>query len=295
MAVDIKMIKELRELTGAGVLDVKNALESCGGDMEAAAKALREKGLVRAAKRADRATKEGRVEARSSDGRDGLLVEINCETDFVGQNESFVAFCTAVADHFFAFSKPDQPLESLIETEIEDGATAASMLQDLISSTGENMAIRRYDRFQLGDEPGLIEVYLHPGNRVAVMIEMTAKNAAAAGSEAFATLAHDLALHIAAQAPVCVAREHLPAAKLEALKESYRQGALREGKPERIIDRIVKGRLRKFYEQSVLLEQPFVKDDEITVTEVLKQGAETIGYDVKVERFARYELGEELD
>ncbi len=297
MATSIEMIKQLREETGAGVLDAKKALESTGGDMEQAAALLREKGLARAAKRADRETTEGRVEARDQGGRVGVLVEVNCETDFVGSNEGFVAYSKSIADHFFAVAQEGQPLDEVMALPLFSDAstTPKELLQHQISSTGENMAVRRFARFELGDRPGLVEVYAHPGNRVAVMLEAHSETPELAGTEEFASLVHDLALHIAASAPLYVTRDQIPAEKLAAEKETYRAQALDEGKPEAIVERIVEGKLRKYYETAVLLEQPFVKDDEVKVGELVEQHAAAWGQKIAIWRFARFELGEPLE
>ncbi len=227
----------------------------------------------------------------------GLLGEVNCETDFVGRNEGFVNFSNEIADHFMAMAQEDQPLDEVTAMPLssDNSTTPAERLQDLISSTGENMQIRRFVRFELGDRPGMIEIYMHPGNRVAVMLEPNADTQAGAAQDAFVTVAHDLALHIAAMAPRYVTRDQLPAEVLEAEQEDYRNQALAEGKPERIVERIVEGRLRKYYESVVLFEQPFVKDDEITVEQLLKKVSGEIGEEITIRRFARFELGEPLD
>jgi elongation factor Ts len=291
------MIKELREATGAGVLDTKKALEASEGDFAEAARLLREKGLVRAAKRSGRQTTEGRIEARSEGGRVGLLVEVNCETDFVGRNQAFVAFASGLADHFFALADEEQTLDQLMARPfVTDPSTSpAELLQNQISITGENIAVRRFVRFELGDRPGVIEVYLHPGNRVGVMIELDSETAAGAAEESFAGTAHDLALHIAACAPMCLTREEMSGERLDAETEIYRTQALALGKPEPIVERIVQGRLKKYFEDVVLFEQPFVKDDEVNVGELLKQRAAELGEEITVRCFARYELGESLD
>jgi len=291
------MIKQLREETGAGVLDAKKALESTGGDFEQAVDLLREKGLAKAAKRADRETTEGRVEARDQDGKVGLLVEINCETDFVGRNEGFVAFCQNVADHFLTVAQEGQPLEEVMAMPLhsDPGTTPRELLQHQISSTGENMTVRRYARFELDDRPGVVEVYVHPGNRVAVMLEAHSQTPELAGTEEFLSFVHDLALHTAASAPLYVTRDQIPDHRLQAEKEAYRAQALDEGKPEAIVERIIEGRLRKYYETVVLSEQPFVKDDEIKVGELVEHQASEWGEEIVIQRFARYELGEPLE
>ncbi|MEN8097575.1 MAG: translation elongation factor Ts [Chloroflexota bacterium] len=296
MAVTLAMIKELRELTGAGVLAAKKALEAADGDFDLAVKQLREKGLAKASKRADREIKEGRIESRSSDYQSGLLFEVNCETDFVARNDNFVAMATQVADHLFALSQEDQSLDDLLDLPFyqDDSITPRAKLENLVSSTGENMGFRRYVRYDLDNRNGVVEMYPHPGNRVAVLIELDADSASVAKSDEFVALAHDLALHIAAMAPMVVERNDLSAALLDSEKEIYRTQALAEGKPEHIVERIIEGRLKKFYEASVLLEQGFVKDDEIIIGDLLKNKSQELGETVVVRRFVRYELGEDL-
>lgn len=296
MAISIEMIKQLREETGAGVLDAKKALESTGGDFEQAVSLLREKGLAKAAKRADRETTEGRVVARSRDGRVGLLVEVNCETDFVGNNEGFVGFSEGIADHFLALAQEGQSLDQVMALPFhsDDGASPQELLQHQITSTGENMAVRRFARFELGNDPGTVEVYSHPGNRVAVMVQVETDTLARSDSEAFLSLVHDLALHIAASSPRFVSRDQIPADELAAEMEAYRSQAVGEGKPAAIVDRIVEGRLNKYYQMTVLVEQPFVKDDEITVGDLVERHVAAWGERVEIRRFARYELGEPL-
>jgi elongation factor Ts len=297
VGISIELIKKLRQETGAGVLDAKQALTSSGGDYDQAVRALKEKGLARVAKRADRETTEGRVESRDRDGKVGLLVEVNCETDFVGRNEDFIAFAGDVADHFFAVSQEGQELDEILALPMSDGSgkTPAEALQNWIASTGENMAIRRFSRYELGDRPGLIEVYLHPGNRVGVMLEVNTETAAGSGNQDFVTLVHDLALHIAALDPLCITRDDVPSETIESNHEIWRKQALDEGKPEAIVDRIIQGRQKKFFETSVLVEQPFVKDDEIKISDLVKQVASKMGEEVTVRRFERFELGESLN
>ncbi len=297
VTINVRMIKELREATGAGVLDTKKALETSGGDFKEATRLLREKGLARAAKRSGRQTTEGRIEARIEGGRAGLLVEVNCETDFVGRNQEFVAFASGLADHFLALADEEQTLDQVMARPfVSDSSTSpAELLQNQSSITGENIAVRRFARFELGDRPGVIEVYLHPGNRVGVMLELGSETAAGAAEESFTGTAHDLALHIAACAPICLTREEISRETLEAETGIYRTQALASGKPEPIVERIVQGRLKKYFEDVVLSEQPFVKDDKVKVGELLKQRAATLGEEITVRRFARYELGESLD
>jgi elongation factor Ts len=297
VAVTVEEIKRLREETGAGVLDAKKALESTGGDYEAALTQLREKGLAKVAKRAGREATEGRIEARSSDSESGLLIEVNCETDFVARNELFVDLANRLADHFFAATEEGQLLDEIMtEPLVQDPSTTpAELLREQISTTGENMLVRRYVRFDLDGRQGVVETYIHLGNRVGVILEVNTEKAETAGKDLFLEFAHDLALHVAAMAPICVTREEVPATTLEEEKQSYRRQALDEGKPEAIVERIVQGRLNKYYESTVLLEQPFVRDDKVKVGELHKQVSSDLGEPITIRRFARYELGESLD
>ena len=297
MAVSVEEIKRLREETGAGILDAKKALEKTGGDYEAALAQLREKGLAKVAKRAGREATEGRIEARTTDSETGLLIEVNCETDFVARNELFVELAETLADHFFAVAKEGQPLDEVMTEPLVDdpSKTPAELVREQISTTGENMVVRRYVRYDLGGRTGVIETYIHLGNRVGVMLEVNTETAETAGRDLFVEFAHDLALHGAAMAPMCVTRDDIPAGVLEDEKATYRRQALDEGKPEAIVERIVEGRLNKFYEGSVLLDQPFVRDDKVKVAELLEQVNSDLGETVTIRRFARYELGESLD
>jgi elongation factor Ts len=297
VAVTVEEIKRLREETGAGVLDAKKALESTGGDYEAAVAQLRERGLTKVAKRAGREATEGRIEARSSGFESGLLIEVNCETDFVARNELFIALANDLADHFFAVTEEGQPLDQVMAQPLaqDPSTTPAELVREQISTTGENMVVRRYVRYDLDGRPGVIETYIHLGNRVGVMLEVGTETHATAARDLLIEFAHDLALHIAAMAPICVARNEVPPSLLEDERHAYRRQALDEGKPARIADRIVEGRLNKFYESAVLLDQPFVRDDKVKVNELLKQVSTDLGEAITVCRFARYELGEPLD
>ena len=297
MAVTVEEIKRLREETGAGVLDAKKALESTGGDYEAALAQLREKGLAKVAKRAGREATEGRIETRSADFKSGLVIEVNCETDFVARNELFIELANSLADHFFAVAEEGQPLEEIMTQPLvqDPSTTPAELLRDQISATGENMMVRRYVRYDLDERPGIIETYIHLGNRVGVMVEANVESDATAANDLFVEFVHDLALHIAAMAPICVTRDDVPAFQLDEEKQSYRRQALDEGKPEAIVDRIVEGRLNKFYEGAVLLDQPFVRDDKVKVHELLQQISTDLGESITIRRFVRYELGEPMD
>jgi elongation factor Ts len=297
VAVSVEEIKRLREETGAGVLDAKKALESTGGDYDAALNQLREKGLAKVAKRAGREATEGRIESRSSRSESGLLLEVNCETDFVARNELFIDLASDLADHFFAVTEKGQPLDEVMNAPLaqDPSTTPAELVREQISATGENIVVRRYVRYDLNERPGVIETYIHLGNRVGVMVEVDTETKAAAARDLLIELAHDLALHIAAMSPICVARDQVPLSVLADEKQAYRRHALDEGKPEAIVDRIVEGRLNKFYESAVLLDQPFVRDDKVKVSELLQQVSTDLGETITIRRFARYELGESSD
>lgn len=284
MDITTEMVKELRQRTGAGVLDSKRALQDTSGDMERAAELLREKGLVRAAKKAEREAKEGIVAVRRSrEGKRGVLVEVNCETDFVARTEAF----RALADE----------LVSLIENAEPPYATPADLpvaerIKAAIAQLGENIQVRRFARYDIADDNAVIETYAHTGGRVAVMLEMAAQTSAAARSAEFGTLAHDLALQIAALKPTYVRPEDVPPAVVDAERTAYRAQLADEKKPANIIDRIVDGKLQKFYEETCLMNQAFIREDKVKIGAVVKQAAGKIGEAIQIRRFARFELGE---
>ncbi|MGE5552313.1 MAG: translation elongation factor Ts [Betaproteobacteria bacterium] len=297
MTVTAEMVKELRERTGAGMMDCKRALTEAGGDAERAIELLRQRGLASAAKRAGRLASEGLVVAHlTPDARVGSLVEINCETDFVARNEEFQAFATEVAAAVVA-SNPAEPVgggEALLPLPLgKTGQTIGERLTGLIAKIGEHMTVRRYARFALSG-PGRIESYIHLGGRIGVLVEGAASSDEVAARDAFRVSLRDVAMQVAAARPEYVSRAEVPAEVRERELAIYRAQAANEGKPPQIQERIAQGKLEKFFKDTCLLEQPFIRDPEKTVQAVLKERAKEAGGEIIVRRFVRFERGEGL-
>ena len=258
--IDAKMVKELRERTGAGMMDCKKALTETDGDMDKAIDYLREKGIAKAEKKA------GRI---ASDAKVGVIVEINCETDFVAVTEKFHELCDKIAKHIAETNPAD--LDALNASTLE-GKTVAEIVTEAVASIGEKISLRRFERYE--NTSGRIASYIHMGGKIGVLVDL---------SGGTAEIGKDVAMHIAASAPTAIDRSGVKAEDLEHEKEVLRA----QGKPEKIVERMVEGRINKFYQEVCLLEQPFVKDPDKKVQEILG--------DVKVERFVRFELGEGLE
>ncbi|BDV00316.1 elongation factor Ts [Thermodesulfomicrobium sp. WS] len=266
MTISASTVKELRERTGAGMMDCKKALTECGGDMDKAIAWLREKGLSKAAKKAGRATAEGLVTiAMAADGKAAAMVELNCETDFVAKNEEFIAKATAIAEAVLA-SGATTP--EALPAEITD-------LSGLIGKIGENMQLGRMAYVTVPGE-GVIGSYIHSNHKLGVLVVLT--------GPATAEVAKDVAMQVAAANPLCVTPDQVPAEALEQERAIYLNQAKQEGKPEAIAEKIVEGRMRKYYQEVCLVEQPFIKDDKKTVKDILGKG-------VQVDRFVRIAVG----
>ena len=276
--VTASQVKELREKTGAGMMDCKKVLTETNGDEEKAIELLRERGITKAAKKSDRIAAEGLVETYiSEDGKVGVVVEVNAETDFVARNEEFRNFVADVAKQV-AKENPAN-VEALLEEKsiVEPDKTVKEVLTNKIATIGENMSIRRFERFETNN---LLESYIHGEGKIAVLVEM---------ENATQELAKDICLQIAAARPEYLTREDVPEARLAKEMEILKAQAMNEGKPEAIAEKIVQGRLGKFYSEICLVEQEFVKDPDIKVGKLVEsKGA-------KIIRFARFEKGEGLE
>ena len=273
-----KLVVELRAKTGAGMMDCKKALTEANGDFDAALTALRKKGLADAAKKSARVTKEG-VVAFAVAGKGGAIVELNCETDFVARTPEFQALGQTLASQY---AKGD------LKT-IDDAKPA---VQPVFAKLGENMGLRRFDRFELKG-PGLISGYIHLGAKKGAMIELSAPSESAAGSEALAALAKELLLQIVGSSPRYLRREDVPSAEIDKEKEIYTDILRKEGKPEASLPKIVEGKINKlFYQSLCLLEQLSVRDNKTPVANIIKEASQKLGGAVTVARFARYQLGE---
>ena len=276
--VTASLVKELREKTGAGMMDCKKVLTETDGDLEKAAELLRERGIAKAAKKSGRIAAEGLVEAYvSEDGKVGAIVEVNAETDFVAKNEEFKTFVMNVAKQVAKTNPKD--VETLLaeEATFEPGKTINEVLIGKIATIGENMNIRRFARFESN---GLVEKYIHGDGKIAVLVNM------AKGDK---EVAKDICMQIAAARPEYLNEQSVPAERVEKEKEILKVQTMNEGKPEAIAEKIVQGRIRKFFEEICLVDQIFVKDSNMKVSELLKQK------DAEVVEFARFEKGEGIE
>lgn len=282
------MVKELREMTGSGMMECKKALVEAEGDMDAAVDIMRKKGLAAAAKKAGRATNEGAVNAFvSEDAKTGALVEVSCETDFVASNPKFTGFIADVAK-VAAEAKP-ATVEELLASKMGE-ETVEAELTELIHVMGENMKIARFTvRFT---EAGALSSYIHMGGKIGVLAEFGFEKAETAEAEAFKTFAHDVALQIAAAAPICAVREDVPADVVAHEKEIYMAQAAESGKPEAIQEKMAIGRLEKFYKGSVLTEQEFIKDSSMTIKAYAQKVSKELGDTIVVKGFDRLTRGE---
>jgi elongation factor Ts len=262
------VVKELRERTGVGMMDCKKALAESNGDLEKAIEYLREKGLAAAAKKAGRIAAEGIVNAYiANDKKVGVLVEVNCETDFAAKNGDFQQFVKDVSQ--LVASKAPADLAALSTTALSSGKTVTEVVNGLVSTIGENIQVRRFTRFEL-KSAGIIESYIHMGGKIGVLIECSATKADTATNPEFLTLVKDLAMQIAAAKPDYVRRDQVTADVLDREKAIYKAQAMNEGKPEAIAEKIMTGRLEKFYKEVCLNEQLFIKVNEQTVTKLIQ-------------------------
>ncbi|MDD3766254.1 MAG: translation elongation factor Ts [Eubacteriales bacterium] len=281
-------VKELRERTGSGMMDCKKALTEAGGDMEKAIELLREKGLATAAKKAGRIAAEGVVNV-TVEGNVGVIVEVNAETDFVAKNEEFQNFVASVTKQIMQ-TNPKDVEELLAQKSIDDdNITISEMLTEKISTIGENMNIRRFARFE-----GVNMGYVHGGGRIGVLVQFDVDEAASEKEE-FKEFAKDIAMQIAAVTPQFVDIESVDPEVVEKEKEILKAQALNEGKPENIVEKMVMGRISKFYKEICLVEQPYVKDPDKTVKAFVKEVEGKIGSSIKIVKFARFEKGEGIE
>ncbi len=293
-AVTPQMVKELRELTNAGMSDCKKALDETGGDMEKAVVFLREKGLAAAAKKAGRAASEGVVSAVvNADNSKGYLVEVNCETDFVTRNDDFQSFVKEV--NTIIETKAPATHEALLATAYPTGGTVEEAAKGLVAKIGENIQVRRYG--VVGNGTNVVTSYVHAGGRVGVLVELAAEGIAAQRTNpALVEVAKDVALQVAAMKPGFLNREAVPTAVLEAEKEVFATQYRNQGKPENIIPKILTSRVDTWYKETCLVEQMFVKDDAKTVAAHVSSAGKALGLaDLRVANFIRLELGEGVE
>ena len=276
--VTASLVKELREKTGAGMMDCKKVLTETDGDMEKAIELLRERGIAKAAKKSGRVAAEGLVEAViSEDGKTGAIIEVNSETDFVAKNEEFKTFVENVANQVLKTNPKD--VEELLAQPamFEEGKTVQESLVGKIATIGENLTIRRFARFE---SEGLVEKYIHGDGKIAVLVNM---------KKGDSIVAKDICMQIAAARPEYVRREEVPEERVAKEMEILKVQTMNEGKPEAIAEKMVQGRLGKFYGEICLVEQDFVKDSDKKVSKVLEEN------NAEIVRFAIFEKGEGIE
>ncbi len=282
-AISLQLIKELREKTGAGFADCKSALEAANGDLQAAIEYLRQRGAVLAAKRADRVAREGVVlAATSDDGRKAVLLELNCETDFVARTEEFLRFAESIVQ---ALLEHDIGSEAELWHSTIGGKTLGDLRDEMAAKIGEKIQLRRYHVLK---SDGYFAAYVHAGNRLAAVVEVAPSQL----PQELRILARDLAMQVAAMQPEFVRREDIPTELFERELELHRQQALSEGKTPEVAERIARGRVEKFFQERCLLEQAYIRDPNRTVGEVIAEAAQRVGTALEVRRFWRYFLGE---
>lgn len=274
--IDAQLVKTLREKTNAGLMDCKKALSESNGDLEGAVDILRKKGAASAAKKADREAKDGTIaQAILPGAKVGVIMEVNCETDFVAKNDSFKAFCDDIARKVAVDANAD----------IETDRIAA------VQKIGENVRIRRHQRLEVKDS-GLVAAYIHTGGKVGVLVEVGAQNEATAQKEEFKQLVRDITLQIAAANPICVDRSQVSPDVLQRERAIYAEQV--QGKPANIVEKIVDGKVEKFFSASCLVDQTFIKNPDQTIAQLVAAKSKELGENLSIRRFIRYMVGEEL-
>ena len=286
--ITAQSVKELRERTGAGMMNCKKALTETDGDLEKAVELLREKGLAAAAKKAGRVAAEGLVKTYiTEDKKKAAIVEVNCETDFVAANEQFIAFVDKIAE--FVVDTTANTVEELVNVKFDGDKTVQESLTELIATLGENMTVRRFKKFSV--DKGELQTYIHGGGRIGVVVELACENA----SPVLAEVAKELCMQVAAANPLFLNKDSVDQEAVEKEKEIYRVQALNEGKPENIVDKMVMGRVQKYYKEVCLLEQPWVKDGDKTITKFVEEKSKEAGSPISVTKFTRFERGEGIE
>ena len=287
--ITAQSVKELREKTGAGMMDCKKALTEAQGDMEKAIEILREKGLAAADKKAGRVAAEGIVKTYiSEDKKSAGIVELNCETDFVAANEEFVTFADRLAQ--MASTTSATTVEEFVAEKYDAENTVSEALTALIAKLGENMTVRRFNKFAVAN--GVVESYIHGGGRIGVVVELGCD---ADNTAVLTEVAKDVCMQVAAANPTFLSREDVDQESLEKEKEIYRVQALNEGKPENIVEKMVMGRIQKYYKEVCLLDQAWVKDGDKSISKYLQEKSKEVGSPITINKFVRFERGEGIE
>ncbi|MBV8898369.1 MAG: elongation factor Ts [Acidobacteriaceae bacterium] len=309
--ISAQLVKQLRERTGAGMMECKKALVEANGDLGEAEVILRKRGIAAATKKESRSTKQGVIASHiGNNGQTGVLVEVNCESDFVARTEDFQSLTADVAAHI-AQTKPKyvraeevteqeranfKAHEALYEQKFvhDQNTTVADLVKTKIAKLGENISVSRFTIYDVSNS-SLVGSYIHTGAQIGVLLEVNLNSAGTAGKDEFKVLLRDLAMQVAAANPQYVSREHVPADVLTKEREIQRERALGEGKPEKMVDKIAEGRMSKFYEEVCLLDQPFIRENTISVAELIRTGGAKLGDNFSITRFVRYKVGDTGD
>jgi elongation factor Ts len=302
--ISAQLVKQLRDRTGAGMMECKKALQESNGDLDEGEIVLRKRGIAGASKKESRSTKQGVISAFiDARGKSGVLVEVNCESDFVARTEDFQNLAADVASHIAEMKpngvRPEEVTErerALYEQKFtkDQSTTVGEFVKTKIAKLGENINISRFDFYEAAGN-GVVGQYIHTGAQIGVLLEVNPGSNTTAAKDEFKTLVRDIAMQVAAAHPQFVNREQVPAGLMAKEREIQRERALGEGKPEKMVDKIAEGRMSKFYEEVCLLDQPFIRENTISVAELIKTVAAKIGDTISVVRFVRYKVGDAGD
>jgi elongation factor Ts len=309
--INAQLVKQLRDRTGAGMMECKKALVEANGDLAEAEVILRKRGITAAGKKETRSTKQGLVSSFiSPDGASGVLVEINCESDFVARTEEFQALASDIAAHIAANKPKAVRLEEVTEAERAEfrahealyeqkfpsgeGTSVGEFVKSKVAKLGENINISRFVLYEVKGS-GSVGHYIHAGSQIGVLLEAHTGSPETATKDEFRKLVHDIAMQVAAANPQFVSKEDVSADVLEKERAIQKERVRSEGKPEKMLDKIVEGRLSKFYEEICLLEQPFIRENSVSVAELVKSAGAKLGDTVTISRFTRYKVGDAGD
>lgn len=288
--ISIELIKELRARTGAGLGDCKKALEESNGDIEKAIDLLKQWGIAKAVKKISREAKDGLVRVyKTSDGKRAGIIELNCETDFVARTDEFQQLADMLVK--LVAEKDFKNVQELLNYE-HDGEKIENIIKQHITKFGENIVLRRIGKMETEKDNLYIDTYLHFGSRLGVLLKVEVDKPEFLGDEDLLKVIHDLSLQIAALSPIAIKREEVPKEIIEKEKEIYREQVKKSGKPEKIVERIVQGKIEKFYSEICLLEQSYFRQPEKTVSEFLKENENKFGVKIEPKEFLRFKIGE---
>ncbi|MEJ2649258.1 MAG: translation elongation factor Ts [Sedimentisphaerales bacterium] len=285
--ISATMVVKLRKMSGQGMMDCKQALQEAEGDVEKAMDILRKKGLATLAKRAERETKHGLVVSKTvSDSKNAAIATLCCETDFVAKNEDFINAANTLAEYAIACPE-DQGIDNVLDTEI-DGKKYRDILTELVSRTGEKILVGDFQKFTL-DKAGFISTYIHFNEKVGSMVQIDTSDQSMTDNVELKQTGLDIAMHITATKPLALNKDQLDPEMVAREKAIFAEQV--KNKPANIIDKIVEGKMQKFYSENCLLDQPFVKDDSKTISQVLEEAAKAAGGQASIARFVRFEVG----